>query len=72
MFRLDLGSTQQYCDGMPRRSFIQLGVAGMASVGLPQILRAKENSVAAGRQNNKQATGPILQAPGWNLSRFRA
>ena len=48
MFRLDLGSTGRYCDGMSRRSFVQLGLAGMASVGLPQILRAKEASVERG------------------------
>jgi hypothetical protein len=42
MFRLDLGRTRGYCDGLSRRSFLQLGVAGMASVGLPQLLRAKE------------------------------
>jgi len=44
MFRLDLGSTGRYCDGVNRRSFLQLGVAGMATVGLPQILRAKADS----------------------------
>ncbi|MDB5307379.1 MAG: hypothetical protein JWO38_1581 [Gemmataceae bacterium] len=41
MLRLDLGSTGRYCDGVDRRSFLQLGVAGMASVGLPQLLRAR-------------------------------
>jgi hypothetical protein len=45
MFRLDLGSSPgRYCDGLNRRSFLQLGVAGMAAVGLPQLLRAKEAS----------------------------
>ena len=47
MFRLDLGTTQRYCDGLNRRSFLQLGVAGLASVGLPQLLRAREASAAA-------------------------
>src|SRR5439155_26182990 len=37
----------RYCDGLSRRSFLQLGVAGMASVGLPQLLRAKEESARA-------------------------
>src|SRR5437773_2756111 len=46
MFRLDLGYTQRYCDGLSRRSFLQLGVAGMAAVGLPQLLRAREQSAA--------------------------
>src|SRR5437870_1521406 len=44
MFRLNLGSTARYCDGVSRRSFLQLGVAGMAAVGLPGLLRAKEES----------------------------
>src|SRR5262244_2027307 len=44
MFRLDLGQSRRYCDGVSRRSFLQLGVAGMASVGLPQLLHAKAES----------------------------
>jgi hypothetical protein len=44
MFRLNLGRTPRYCDGINRRHFLQLGVAGMAAVGLPQLLRAKEAS----------------------------
>ncbi len=46
MFRLDLGSTGRYCDGMNRRSFLQLGMAGMASLGLPELLRARADSPA--------------------------
>src|SRR4029077_17449236 len=35
-----------------RRSFLQVGVAGMASVGLPSLLRAKEASApSTGRKN---------------------
>ncbi|HEY1192396.1 MAG TPA: DUF1501 domain-containing protein, partial [Gemmata sp.] len=41
MFRLDLGSSSRYCDGASRRTFLQLGVAGMASVGLPDLFRAR-------------------------------
>lgn len=40
MFRIDAGSTQRYCDGISRRSFLQVGVAGMASVGLGGVTRA--------------------------------
>ncbi len=50
MLRVDLGWAGPYCDGLSRRSFLQLGVAGLASVGLPQLLRAREQS-AAGRKN---------------------
>lgn len=44
MLRLNLGSTHEYCDGLSRRSFLQLGVAGMAGVSLPRLLQAKEES----------------------------
>jgi hypothetical protein len=44
MFRLNLGTTARYCDGMNRRSFLALGVAGMTTIGLPQLLRAREAS----------------------------
>jgi hypothetical protein len=53
MFRLDLGSTGRYCDGLNRRSFLQLGVAGMASIGLGELLRARAASPApAGGSRN--------------------
>ena len=53
MLRLNFGSSHRYCDGMTRRSFVQLGLAGMASIGLPQILRAKEMSAASGSPGKK-------------------
>src|SRR5947208_1695686 len=58
MFRLDLGATGRYCDRINRRSFLQIGVAGMASVGLPQLLRAKEESAAS--VGSKKNTSVIL------------
>ena len=51
MLRIHSGQTSAYCDGSSRRSFVQLGVAGMASVGLSQILAAKEQSQAAGKSS---------------------
>jgi hypothetical protein len=56
MIRVDLGNSPRYCDGMSRRSFLQLGVAGLASVGLPRILRAREESAT----NSKKNTSVIL------------
>ncbi len=44
MFRLPLGTSARHCDGLVRRDFLHLGVAGMAAVGLPELLRAKEHS----------------------------
>lgn len=35
-----MGQSARYCDGISRRSFVQLGVAGMASAGLSDVLRA--------------------------------
>ena len=48
MLRIELGGKSKYCDGVTRRSFLQLGVAGMAAAGLPQILRAKDASARSG------------------------
>ena len=47
MFRIDAGRSARYCDGMTRRSFLQLGVAGMASLSLADVLRARAFSAAA-------------------------
>ncbi len=52
MFRLDLGSAGRYCDGLSRRSFLTLGVSGLASLSLPQILKAREQSAARGPTKN--------------------
>src|SRR5438046_6447401 len=52
MFCLDLGSTHPYCDGMSRRNFLRLGVAGMANVGLASWLHAKETSAKAAARRN--------------------
>jgi uncharacterized protein (DUF1501 family) len=59
MFRVDAGRVSpKYCDGQSRRSFLQLGVAGMAAVGLPQLLQIQEASAAAGQA--KKDTSVIL------------
>src|SRR5437762_210932 len=58
MFRLNLGRTRRYCDGLNRRNFLQLGVAGLASVGLPQLLHAREESAA--RSGSAKDTSVIL------------
>src|SRR5688572_33406655 len=58
MLRIDAGRTGRYCDGLSRRSFVQLGVAGMAGVGLSSVLRAKARGAETG--NPKQDTAAIL------------
>ncbi len=49
MWRIGMGGASRYCDGISRRSFVQLGAAGMATAGLPEILRAKNSSAELGR-----------------------
>jgi hypothetical protein len=58
MFRIDLGAAGRYCDGMNRRSFLQLGVAGMAGLGLTHLLRAKAHS--AEKTGRSKDTAVIL------------
>jgi uncharacterized protein (DUF1501 family) len=58
MFQLDLGRAGRYCDGMSRRSFLTLGVSGMASLALPGVLRARAQS--AERTGNRRDTAVIL------------
>ena len=59
MFRIETtGPSSRYCDGISRRSFLQLGVAGMASVSLADLLWAKEASASLGRE--KKNTSVIL------------
>jgi uncharacterized protein (DUF1501 family) len=61
MFRLPLGSAARYCDGVNRRSFLQLGVAGMGAFGLGDLLRAR---AAEGTNRNKQTSLILLWLDG--------
>lgn len=49
MFRINLGPSQRYCDGANRRSFLQLGLAGMAGVAIPSALAANDRASLANR-----------------------
>jgi hypothetical protein len=52
MLRVDAGPVSpKYCDGVSRRSFLQVGVTGMASVGLGQLLAAKARSAEQVQDN---------------------
>jgi len=48
MLSVSTGVARGYCHGLPRRSFVQLGVAGMAAAGLPRVLEARAAGLAAG------------------------
>jgi hypothetical protein len=54
-FRIDAGGTGEYCDGITRRSFVQLGVAGLTTLGLGDVLRAKAHSAPHGESGSKKA-----------------
>jgi Protein of unknown function (DUF1501) len=59
--RIDAGGSDRYCDGLTRRSFVQLGVAGMASLGLGDVLRAKAHSAPSpGRRAGTSKKSVIL------------
>jgi hypothetical protein len=63
MFRIDAqtpGKPRGYCDGVSRRSFLQLGVAGMASVGLGGVWRAQTASAAGAVGAARKDTSVIM------------
>jgi len=53
MFQMNISKTSRYCDGVSRRSFLSIGVAGMASLGLPDLLKARAASAATVAQSKK-------------------
>src|SRR3984957_327796 len=55
-FSIDAGGTERYCDALSRRSFVQLGVAGLTTLGLGEVLRAKAQSApTAGAKSTKKS-----------------
>ncbi|MCH2123479.1 MAG: DUF1501 domain-containing protein [Pirellulaceae bacterium] len=52
MFRIQAGQTKRYCDGVSRRSFVQLGIAGMSNLGLGGVLRARQAAAADQKQTS--------------------
>jgi hypothetical protein len=67
MFQVEVGGTARYCDGVSRRSFLQLGVAGMASLSLADVMRAKaaiSGEGSAGSRKAKDASVILLWLDG--------
>lgn len=56
---IDAGKTERYCDGNSRRSFLKVGLAGMGSACLSQILQARLAS-AQGSDKSTKNTSVIL------------
>ncbi|MCA9054847.1 MAG: DUF1501 domain-containing protein [Planctomycetaceae bacterium] len=59
MLRLPLEATTKYCDGLHRRSFLQVGLAGMGTLGLGDVLRARAEA-ATPQQSGSKDTALIL------------
>lgn len=58
MFRIDAGSSGKYCDGFNRRSFLQIGVAGMGAATLGSLMEARDASASSA--SSKKQTSVIL------------
>lgn len=58
VLRIPAGGPHSYCDGISRRSFLQIGMAGMASVPLSHMLEAK--AAAAASTGSAKDTSVIL------------
>lgn len=52
--------SRPYCDGLSRRSFVQIGVAGMALAGMSQVARAK----AAGDSSKRERSCILIWLDG--------
>ena len=52
MFRIACGQSQRYCDGISRRSFVQVGALTLGGLTLPRLLAAEE---AAGIGSSNKA-----------------
>jgi len=56
MLRIETGKASgPYCDGLSRRSFVQLGVTGMAAAGLGDVLRAQALSAEGKAPDDRAA-----------------
>ncbi len=56
------GPRSQYCDGMSRRNWLQIGGLAMGGLSLPSILRAESASQLSGNElgNKRRAKGIIM------------
>lgn len=58
MLRIGVAPTRESCDRLRRRTFLQVGVAGLGAIGLPDILRARD--AAATGDTPRKNTSVIL------------
>jgi len=64
MLNIDAGGTGKYCDGVNRRSFLRIGMAGMGGVTIPQLLQARDASAAPGAGGKKETSVILLWLDG--------
>ena len=58
MLRIQAGATSKYCDGRSRRHFLQVGMAGMGTLGTADLMRAR--AATASSTGKKKDTSVIL------------
>lgn len=58
MLQIQTGSTRPYCDGLNRRSFLRVGLAGMGCASLGHILRSQ--AASAESSSSQKDTSVIL------------
>lgn len=57
------GAKQRFCDGITRRSFLQVGALG-AGLTLADLLRARATATEQGRQSSSQKAAIMIYLPG--------
>ena len=60
MLRITAGAPRRFCDGIPRRSFLQIGALGLGGLSLPQLLAAEDST--------RRQTGEAGPRPGSSRS----
>lgn len=60
MLRVELGRSGRYCDGMTRRSFVQLGASALAGLSLADLNRLRAASPVTGSASTNRDTSLIL------------
>ena len=55
MLKIDAGRAGNYCYGINRRNFVQVGLSGVAAIGLPEILQAKAAAASTSGQGKNTA-----------------
>jgi hypothetical protein len=59
-----LGAPQRFCDGVSRRSFLQIGGLALGGLSLPQILEAEGRATGTGTRPAREKGAIMIYLPG--------